>query len=99
MSTRFLADRVPAGLMLPVVIATAEDQPVLRPDDLRANAEARCGEALGNCPGVECAVPHVGNLAGEQRPCLSPVGAIVVEHVAGSGGRAKAGIVAPLGVV
>ena len=39
--TRGLADRIPAGLMLPVIIAPAQDQPVLGPDDLRADGKAR----------------------------------------------------------
>ena len=43
-----LAHRVPAGLVLPVVVAAAEHQPLLGPDDLRADGEAAGDEALGD---------------------------------------------------
>ena len=35
-----IADRVPAGFVLPMVMPAAESKAVFRPDDLRANVEA-----------------------------------------------------------
>ena len=69
--------------MLPVIVAAAEHKPVLGPDDLRADVEARGLEALGDGAGVERAMPDIGDVAGEQRPGLAPVGAVVVSDLAG----------------
>ena len=49
----FGAHRVPAGLMLPVIIAAADDQPLLGPDDLRADGEALALQAVGNGRGLQ----------------------------------------------
>ena len=49
-----------------------------------ADREAAGVEALGHRGRVQRAVPDVGDLAGEQRPGLAPVGAIVVQHLAGA---------------
>ena len=43
-----VAHRVPAGLVLPVVVAAAEHQPLLGPDDLAADREAAGLQALGD---------------------------------------------------
>ena len=94
-----LPDRIPARLVLPVVVAAAEHQPLLRPDDLGADGEAGSLEALGDGRGVQCAVPDVGDVAGEERPGFPPVGAVVVQHLAGAAGGGGAGLVAPGGVV
>ena len=52
-------------------------------------------EALGDGRRMQRAVPDVGDVAGEQRPGLAPVGAVVVQHLAGAAGRGGAGLVAP----
>ena len=78
------AHGIPAGLVLPVIIAAAQHQPVLGPDDLRADVEAAGVEALGHRRGVQRAVPDIGDVAREQRPGLAPVGAVVVQHLAGA---------------
>ena len=85
--------------MLPVVVAAAEHQPLLGPDDLAADGEAGRLEALGDGRRVQRAMPDVGDVAGEQRPGLAPVGAVVVQHLAGAPGRGGAGLVAPGRVV
>ena len=40
------ANRVPAGLVLPMVVALAHDKALLGPDDLRADREAALGIRL-----------------------------------------------------
>ena len=42
------AHGIPARLMLPVIITAAQDQPVLGPDNLRADVEARGDQAVGH---------------------------------------------------
>ncbi len=48
---------------------------------------------------VQRAVPDIGDLAGEQRPCLAPVGAAVVQHLTGAFRLGRARLVAPGGVI
>ncbi len=76
------AHGIPAGFVLPVVVTPPEHQPVLGPDDLRPDLEARRDQALGHRRGVQGAVPHVCDVAGEQRPGLAPVRPVVVRHLA-----------------
>ena len=78
--------------MLPVVVAAAEHQALLGPDDLAADGEASDLEALGDRRGLQRAVPDIGDVAGEQRPGVAPVGAVVVQHPAGAAGRGGAGL-------
>src|SRR5205807_639574 len=66
---------VPARLMLPVIVAAADDEALLGPDDLRPDGEALAGQALRDRGGMQGAVPDIRNGAGEQRPCFRPVGA------------------------
>ena len=73
--------------MLPMVVAAGEHQPLLGPDDLAADGEAAGLEALGDGGGVQRPVPDVGDLAGEERPGLAPVGPVVVHHLARALGR------------
>ena len=81
--------RVPARLVLPVVVAAGEHQPLLGPDDLGADGEAAGDEALGHRGRVQGSVPDVGDLAGEERPGFAPVGAVVVQDLAGALGRGE----------
>ena len=85
--------------MHPMVVAAAQHQPLLRPDDLAADREAGGLEALGDRRRMQCAVPDVGDVAGEQRPGLAPVGAVVVQHLSGALGAGGTGLVAPARVV
>src|SRR5450759_3316770 len=80
----FRAHRIPARFMLPVVIAAAHYKSLLRPNNLRADAETLAYEALGDSRGVQGAVPNVGNVAGEQSPCGSPVCLVVVTDLSAS---------------
>src|ERR1700730_10537956 len=76
-----LSHRVPAGFVLPVIIAAAEGEVLLCPDDLSAKPEPAGGKG-GDYMGVQCAVPGIGDTPGEERIRLAPVGAVVVEHLA-----------------
>src|SRR5215470_8724486 len=84
-----LAHRVPAGFMLPVIIAAAQGEVLLDPDDLRAQLQPAGRQAGGDDIAVQCSVPDIGDVAGEQRIRFSPIGAIIVEYLA-SGERAGA---------
>jgi hypothetical protein len=77
-----LAHRVPAGLMLPVVIATAQRKVLFDPDDLSAKLQPAGGQVGGDNIAVQRPVPDISDISREQRIGLTPVGAIVVEHLA-----------------
>jgi hypothetical protein len=76
------AHAVPAGLVLPVKIAAAENKVRLGPDNLGAQLEPASGETGGNDVAVQSSVPDIRYIPGEQRIGFSPVGAIIVEHLA-----------------
>ena len=77
-----LAHRVPAGFVLPVVIAAAQGEVLLGPDDLSAQLQPAGRQIGGHDIAVQRAVPDIGDIPGKQRIGLPPVGAIVVEHLA-----------------
>ena len=91
------ANCVPAGLVLPMIIAAADDEARFRPDDLRPNGEALSGQAFGYRGGMQGAMPDIGNIAGEQPPGFAPVGAVVVLHLADAVGMIDAAAMTPLG--
>src|SRR4051812_26719041 len=70
--------RVPARLMLPMVMAAREREALLCPDDLAADLEARRRERLLHGAGMAAGMPDIGDRAREERPRLAPVGAVVV---------------------
>ena len=76
-----VAHRVPTGFMLPMVIAAAQGEVLLGPDDLSARLQPAAGQIGGDNVTVERPVPDISDIPGEQRISLSPVGAIVVEHL------------------
>src|SRR3979490_1891103 len=76
------AHGVPAGLMLPMIMAAAEGKPVLGPDDLSAHREAGSLKRLLDLARVPTRMPDTGYRAGEQSPGLPPIGAIIVRHLA-----------------
>src|SRR5690242_17495508 len=78
-----LPHRIPAGLMLPVIVAAADDQAGLVPDDLRAHRKAGSFQALRHRCRMERPMPDVDDIARKQRPGLAPVGAVIVEDPAG----------------
>ena len=65
-----------------VKIAAAQDKVRLGPDNLGAQLEPASGETGGNDVAVQSSVPDIGNIPGEQRIGFSPIGAVVVEHLA-----------------
>ena len=77
-----LAHGVPAGFVLPVIIAAAQGEVLLGPDDLSARLQPASGQIGGDDVAVQSPVPDIGDIPGEQRIGLPPVGAIVVEHLA-----------------
>src|SRR4051812_35797318 len=81
MAGAFLAHGVPAGLMPPVVIATADHKARLVPDDLRTNVETCCFQAVGHFAGMQSAVPNVSDVAGKERPCFAPVRPVIVHDL------------------
>ena len=60
-----LPHRVPAGLMLPVIIPTAQGEVLLDPDDLRAQLQPASRQAGGDDIAVQCSVPDIGDVAGK----------------------------------
>ena len=67
---------------LPMIIAAAEREVLLGPDDLSAQLEAARRETGGDDLAVQGPEPHIGGIPGEQSIGFPPVGAIVVEHLA-----------------
>src|SRR5215471_7600509 len=76
-----LAHGVPARLMLPMIIAAAQREMLLRPDDLRAQLEPATRQPGGGDIAMHRPMPDIGGISREQRIGLLPVGAIVVEHL------------------
>src|SRR6516165_6270162 len=75
-----LAHGVPAAFVLPVIIATAQREMLLRPDDLRAQLEPTSCQPDGGDVAEQSRVPDISDIASKQCISLPPVGAIVVEH-------------------
>ena len=61
-------DSICARLVLPMIVAPAEHQPFLGPDDLRAKTEAAGFEAIDHLAHMQRAVPDIGDIAWKQRP-------------------------------
>src|SRR3982074_3382513 len=76
------AHRIPARLMLPMIMAAAEGKPVLGPDDLSAHLEAGGLNGLRDLGRVRTSMPDMGNRPRKQCPGFPPVGAIIVRHLA-----------------
>src|SRR3954468_352345 len=73
-----LTDRIPARLMLPMIIAAAHDQTFFCPDHLRPDEESGLDKALGDRGSMEGAVPDRCNFTRKQCPGCCPIGALVV---------------------
>jgi hypothetical protein len=65
-----------------MVISPPDYKPSLIPNDLSADHEAGGFEAFVNLAGMQRRVPNIGNVPGEQRPSLSPIGLVVVKDLA-----------------
>src|SRR5215472_9239384 len=76
-----LAHGVPAAFVLPVIIAAAHREMLLRPDDLRAQLEPASRQPGGDDIAVHRPMPDIGGISREQRIGLLPIGAIVVENL------------------
>ena len=72
-------DRVPRGLVLPVILAPAHGEVLLGPYDLAPNAERCRFEACGDSACLQGGMPDVGNSTREEAPGGRPVGAVVVQ--------------------
>src|SRR5215831_1515804 len=77
-----LAHRVPAGFMTPMVVASAQCEMRLGPDDLSAQLEPAGGQIATDHVAVQRPVPDISDIAGKQRIGLPPVGAVIIEHLA-----------------
>src|SRR5438874_12184894 len=77
-----LAHRVPAGFVLPVIIAAAQGEVLLAPDKLGAQLQPAGGQTGGDDVAVQSPVPDIRDVSREQCIRLTPVGAIIVEHLA-----------------
>src|SRR6516162_775087 len=65
-----------------MVVAAAESEVLLRPDDLCAQLEAASSKPGSDDIAVQRPEPYIGGVSGKQGIGLLPVGAIVVEHLA-----------------
>jgi hypothetical protein len=71
---------VPRRFMPPVVVAPAEREMLLVPDDLAAQCEAGGLERLGDDRPFQRGVPDVGDHARKQSPRRRPVGSVIIQH-------------------
>src|SRR6516164_2603016 len=77
-----LSHRIPAGFMAPMVVAPAQREMRLGPDDLSAQLKPAGGQIAADHVAVQRPVPHISDIPGKQRIGLPPVGAVIVEHLA-----------------
>ena len=68
--------------MAPMVVAPAQGEMRLGPDDLSAQLKPAGDQIAADHIAVERPVPHISDIAGKQRIGLPPVGAVIVEHLA-----------------
>src|SRR5262249_38410091 len=72
------AYRVPTGFMLPVVVAPADHDTGLGPNNLGANFKTSPFKTVGNGRRSQCSVPDVSDGAGKQLPSLTPIRHVIV---------------------
>src|SRR6516164_7067996 len=77
-----LSHRVPAGFMAPMVVAPAQGEMRLGPDDLSAQLKPAGDQIAADHVALQRPVPHISDIPGKQRIGLPPVGAVIVEHLA-----------------
>src|SRR5438128_12556903 len=61
-----VAHRVPTGFMLPMVIAAAQGEVLLDPDDLSTRLQPAAGQIGGDNIAVQRPVPDISDVPGEQ---------------------------------
>src|SRR5207302_714627 len=66
------------GFVLHMIVASADDEVRLGPDDLTADLETTRLQTCGNDDGFRAGMPDVGNRSSKPFPGVSPVGSIVV---------------------
>src|ERR1700746_1406684 len=80
MTALALAHGVPAGFVLPVIIAAAQREVLLGPDDLSTKLQPASSQTGGDDVAVQGPMPDIGHVPREQRIGHPPAGAIVVQH-------------------
>src|SRR5690606_11972211 len=79
-----LADGIPARLVLRVVIASSNYEMFFSPHNQIAKQETHLLQLCAHPNELAFAVPDVGNVAWEQRPCLRPVCSVIIgDHALG----------------
>ena len=68
--------------MAPMVVAPAQGEMRLGPDDLSAQLKPAGDQIAADHIAVQRPVPHISDIPGKQRIGLPPVGAVIVEHLA-----------------
>jgi hypothetical protein len=71
-----------AAFVLPVVIATAQGEVLLDPDDLGPRLQSASRQIGSHDIAVQRSVPNISDIPSKQGVGLPPVGAMVVEHLA-----------------
>jgi hypothetical protein len=95
-----LAHSIPARFMLPVIIAAAQDQLALVPDNLGAQLKLGRDQALAHHASEQTGVPNVSHLAREESPRFAPIGIVVVQDLAlGIVATSNTGLLAPARIV
>src|ERR1700687_3532936 len=74
--------RVPAWLMLKVVVAAADDDVVFSPDNLRASQKAGRLKTLLHHGRMQGAMPNIADIASEKHPSFAPVRTIIIVYLA-----------------
>src|SRR5437763_4033049 len=76
------ANGVPAGFMLPMIVALTHNQSLLGPDNFGSDRKAHFDQAVGDRAGMQRPVPDIGNVAREQRPSGGPIRPLIVSDIA-----------------
>ena len=85
--------------MGPVHLAAAQGEVLFDPDDLAPEREARGLEGRGDGAREEARVPHIRDVAAEQRKGRTPIHPVIVGDAAHGGALARIHAVAPGRVV
>jgi hypothetical protein len=72
-------DGIPARLVVPVIVASADCEITLSPDDLGAELKTAGDQAVADGAGKQAGMPDVGDVAREERPGFAPVRLRVVQ--------------------
>jgi len=76
------AHGVPTVFRLPMIVAAAQGEVLLDPDDLGPTLQPASSEVGSHNIAVQCSMPDIGDIPSKQRIGLPPLGAIVVKHFA-----------------